>query len=112
MAPNVQLTKDKELFEDPERYRRLIGKLNYLIVTRPNIAYSVSVLSQYMSSPTVSHPVIIEHILCYLREALNVEYRISSIGIPELSVFHMQTEPDLRNIGDPHQDIVSMLEGI
>ena len=55
MAPNVQLTKEGELFEDPERYRRLIRKLNYLIVTHPNIAYSVSVMSQYMSSPTVSH---------------------------------------------------------
>ena len=55
MAPNVQFTKEGELFEDPERYRRLVGKLNYLTVTRPNIAYSVSVLSQYMSSPIASH---------------------------------------------------------
>ena len=55
MAPNVQLTKEGELFEDLERYRRLIRKLNYLIVTHLNIAYSVSVMSQYMSSPTVSH---------------------------------------------------------
>ena len=45
MAPNVQLTKERKLFEDPERYRRLVGKLNYLTVTHPNIAYSVSVLS-------------------------------------------------------------------
>ena len=55
MAPNVQLTKEGELFEDPERYRRLVRKLNYLRVTRSNIAYSISVLSQYMSSPTFSH---------------------------------------------------------
>ena len=33
MAPNVQLTKEGELFEDPERYRRLIGKLNYLVIS-------------------------------------------------------------------------------
>nr|CAD1837447.1 unnamed protein product [Ananas comosus var. bracteatus] len=56
MAPNLQLTaNDDELFEDPERYRRLVGKLNYLTVTRPDIAYSVSMLSQFMSSPTVTH---------------------------------------------------------
>ena len=41
MAPNVQLTKEGELFEDPGGYKRLIGKLNYLTVTRPNISYQV-----------------------------------------------------------------------
>ena len=69
MAPNVQLTKEGELFEDPERYRKLIEKLDYLIVTLPDIAYLVSVLCQYMSSPTISHWATIEHILCYLKEA-------------------------------------------
>ena len=73
MALNVQLTKEWELFEDPERYRRLIGKLNYLTVTRTNIAYSVSVLSKYMLSPMVSHWTIVEHILCYLKEDLGHE---------------------------------------
>ena len=46
MAPSVHLTREGELFEDLERYRRLVGKLNYLTVTRPNIAHLVSVVSQ------------------------------------------------------------------
>ena len=33
-----------------ERYGRLVGKLNYHTVTRPNIAFPVSVLSQFISS--------------------------------------------------------------
>ena len=53
----------------PETYRRLVGKLNYFIVTRADIAYSVSVLSQYTSSSTVSRWAAVEHILCYLKEA-------------------------------------------
>ena len=69
MAPNVQLTKEGELFKDPERYKRLVWKLNYLIVTRLDIAYLVSVLSPYMPSPTVSHWAAVEHILCHLKEA-------------------------------------------
>ena len=69
MTLNVQITKEGDLIEDLERYKRLDGKLNYLIVTRPDIAYSVSVLSQYMSSPTISHWATVEHILCYLKEA-------------------------------------------
>ena len=39
MAPNVQLTKERELFEDPERYKILVGKLNYLIVIRLDIVF-------------------------------------------------------------------------
>ncbi|CAH9055335.1 unnamed protein product [Cuscuta epithymum] len=69
MVPNVQLTQEGTPFEDPERYRRLVGKLNYLAVTRPDIAYSVSVVSQYMSSPTIDHWAAVEHILCYLKGA-------------------------------------------
>ena len=55
IVPSVHLTREGEIFEDPERYRRLVGKLNYLTVTRPNIPHSVSIVSQYMSSPTVDH---------------------------------------------------------
>ena len=69
MTSNVEITKEGDLFEDFERYKRLVGKLNYLIVTSPNISYSISVLSQYISSPTVIHWAAIEHILCHLKEA-------------------------------------------
>ena len=51
----VHLIREGETFEDLERYRRLVGKLNYLIVTRRDITHSVSVVRQYMSSPTVDH---------------------------------------------------------
>ena len=68
MTPNVQITKEGNLFEVPKRYKRLVRKLNYL-TTPPDIAYSISVLSRYMSSPTVSHWATVEHIICYLKEA-------------------------------------------
>ena len=69
MAQSLHLTREDELFEDPKRYRRLVGKLNYLIVTRFDIAYSVSVVSQYMSSSTVDHWAAVEQILCCLKGA-------------------------------------------
>jgi len=90
MIPNPQLTKDGELFEDLEKYRRLVGKLNYLTVTRPDIAYSVNVVSQFMSSSTVHHWAALEQILCYLKGApgRGILYEITDTLI--LNVFHMQ----------------------
>ena len=55
MIPSVHLTREGETFEDPMRYKRLVGKLNYLTFTRPDIAHSVGIVSQYMSFPTVDH---------------------------------------------------------
>ena len=55
MAQGIHLTREGETFEDPERYKRLLRKLNYLTVTRPDIDHSVNVVSQYMSTPTVDH---------------------------------------------------------
>ena len=63
MAPSLQLTKDGELFGDPKIYKRVVGKSNYLIVTHPDMAHSISVISQYMSSLTTNHWTNVEHIL-------------------------------------------------
>ena len=38
MAQCLYLNREGELFEDFERYIKLVAKLNYLIVTRPDIA--------------------------------------------------------------------------
>ncbi|RVW58902.1 Retrovirus-related Pol polyprotein from transposon RE2 [Vitis vinifera] len=40
---------------DPGRYRRLVGKLNYLTITHPDISFPVSVVSQFLQSPCDSH---------------------------------------------------------
>ncbi|XP_071933223.1 uncharacterized protein [Coffea arabica] len=41
MIPNLQLTNEGELLEDPGRYRKLVEKLNNLTVTHLDIAYSM-----------------------------------------------------------------------
>ena len=44
-----------EFVPDPESYRRLVGRLIYLAVTRPDLAYSVHILSQFMQEPRMEH---------------------------------------------------------
>ena len=87
MIPIVQMNNEEDLFEDPKRYRTLVGKLNYFTVTRLDIAYSVSVLSQYMSSPTISHWAVVEHILCYLKEALGCGILYKTHGHTRIECF-------------------------
>ncbi|GJU90463.1 retrovirus-related pol polyprotein from transposon RE2 [Tanacetum coccineum] len=43
------------LFEDPKQYRRLVGRLIYLCFTRPDLVYSVHILSQFMQNPQIEH---------------------------------------------------------
>ena len=87
MAQSLNLTREGELFEDHEKYRKLVGKLNYLTVTRPDIAYFVSVVSQYMSFPTVDHWVDVEQILCYFKEAPGCGILYSNNGHNRLEYF-------------------------
>ena len=87
MVSSLHLTREGETFEDPKRYIRLVGKLNYFTVTRPHIAYSVSVVSQYMSAPTLDHWVAVEQILCYLKGVLGRGILYSNHGHNRIECF-------------------------
>lgn len=41
--------------DEPDSYRRLIGRLIYLCFTKPELSYCVHTLSQFMQQPSVEH---------------------------------------------------------
>lgn len=45
----------------------MIGKLLYLTITKPNLSYFVNRLSQFLSTPRVTHMQAAHHVLQYVK---------------------------------------------
>lgn len=56
LEPNHKLTLAQGAYlSAPDKYRRLVGRLIYLSVTRPELSYCVHVLAQFMQNPREEH---------------------------------------------------------
>ena len=82
---------------DPSQYRRLIGRLLYLTVTRPDIAFAVNYLSQFMQHPCISHMDAVFRVLRYLRGTIN-----HGIFLSSSSSLHLQGYTDSDWAEHPH----------
>jgi hypothetical protein len=68
--PNVKLnTEDGEPLKDIHHFQRLIGKLIYLTVTRPDLSFAVSQISKFIHSPRTPHLDVVNRILRYLKRS-------------------------------------------
>lgn len=54
-------------YSDPGWYRRVVGRLIYLSISRPDLAYTVHILSQFMDKPTVAQWDAVMKIVCFLK---------------------------------------------
>ena len=64
---HLKLSVDQgDPYSDATNYRCLVGKLNFLTNTRPDLSYTVQTLSQYMHSPTVLNYKALLHALHYV----------------------------------------------
>ncbi|XP_071741222.1 uncharacterized mitochondrial protein AtMg00810-like [Rutidosis leptorrhynchoides] len=73
--------------EDIRKYQKLIGKLIYITLTRPDIAYSVHCLSQYMHAPLNSHLKVAFRVLRYLKGSPGTGISFSKNNNFELSAY-------------------------
>ncbi|KAI3719915.1 hypothetical protein L6452_20821 [Arctium lappa] len=65
---NLKLDKgEKDPKIDASQYRRIIGRLLYLQATRPDIAYTVNLLSQFVADPRQPHMTAAVRVLRYLK---------------------------------------------
>ena len=72
MDPNLKLSVESgELLSNPSMYQCLVGRLIYLINTRPDLTFAVSVISQFMNAPRTAHMDAVHHILRYLKRSPN-----------------------------------------
>ena len=63
--PSLTLQSGSSL-SDPSQYRTIMGSLQYLLIMRPDIAFVVKKLSQYMHCPSTEHWPYVKHLLRYL----------------------------------------------
>ncbi|KAH9762199.1 retrovirus-related pol polyprotein from transposon RE1 [Citrus sinensis] len=73
--------------EDATHYRSILGGLQYLILTRPEIAYSIHKLSQYVSVPTMQHLMACKRVLKYLKETQDYGLKFVKDGDMKLTSF-------------------------
>jgi len=56
---------------NPTEYRTVVGSLQYLSLTRPDVSFAVNRMSQFMHAPTDEHWQIVKRILRYLCGTIN-----------------------------------------
>lgn len=66
---------------DPRNYRPTVGKLIYMTVTRPDIAFALSIVSQFMQGPRVPHWNSVLRILMYLKSNPNKGLFYRKMGV-------------------------------
>lgn len=67
MDQNLKLGRSTgKILPDATIYRKLIGKLMYLSLTRPDICYAIQNLSQYMEMPTYTHLAAVYKVIKYI----------------------------------------------
>lgn len=70
LSPTASFSSTGEPYSDPTHYRSIVGALQYLTITRPDISYAVNQVSQFLHAPTNQHFQEVKRILRYIKGTL------------------------------------------
>ena len=87
MERGLKLFDKSNWLKDQGRYRRLVGSLIYLTVSRPDITYAVHVLSRFMHQPRKAHMEAALRVVRYLKNAPGQDMFFSSNNDFRLRVY-------------------------
>lgn len=65
--------------EESTKYCSLVGALQYLMLTRPDISFSVNKVCQFLHSPTPEHLTAVKRILRYLQGSMSFGLRSENV---------------------------------
>lgn len=87
-SEKLSLTEGQALSqEDSTKYRSLVGALQYLTLTRPNISFAVNKVCQFLHAPTIVHLTAAKRIVRYVKNTLNIGLNFSKSSSTLLSAF-------------------------
>ena len=87
MGSNSSLSKVGILFDDLTLFRQIVGALQYLTPTRPDLSFCVNKVCQFMHAPTTDHWAAIKRILWYLQFACDDGFFISKSPKSTVQIF-------------------------
>ncbi|XP_023760835.1 uncharacterized mitochondrial protein AtMg00810-like [Lactuca sativa] len=84
LATSDYLVSQGTSFSDPTYYRSLVGALQYLTITRPDISYVVNQVSQFLHAPTLDHFQAVKRILRYVKGTISFGLHFTQPRSPSL----------------------------
>jgi len=73
--------------EDSTRYRSVVGALQYLTITRPDLSFAVNRVCQFLHAPTSTHWTAVKRILRYIQHTIGLGLHIQKVVSPFVSAF-------------------------
>ena len=97
------------LFSNPTQFHQIMGALQHLTFTRPDICFAVNRVCQFMHTPTDSYQGVVKRIPRYLQGTATYGLHITRISSFDLHGF---TNADWAGSTDDHKSTVVILSSL